>query len=93
MKGILGYGRYDDDPDHVGCPRAKSDMTPCAARDGRLACSDEPEALCVGCGASPSAALGALQSALGREITSPNSATRSAAADELRSLVLEATSP
>lgn len=88
---ILGYGRYADDPEHVGCPRAGSDMTPCVARDGHTACEDEPEALCVGCGSSPNALLDALQSELGREITSPLSPTRSAAADELRALVREAT--
>lgn len=52
MKGIEGYGRYDDDPDAIGCPRAKTDMTPCVARDGRLAQLDD--GLCVGCGANPS---------------------------------------
>lgn len=46
-KGLGGFGRYDDDPDHIGCPYAKTDMTPCAARDGRLA---EQEGSCVGCG-------------------------------------------
>lgn len=46
-----GYGRYRDDPDHVGCPRAKSDMTPCIARDGALALADD--GVCVGCGGEP----------------------------------------
>lgn len=50
-KGPLGYGRYADDPGHVGCPRAKSDMTPCVARDGKLACADD--GVCVACGAHP----------------------------------------
>lgn len=50
MKGLLGYGRYNDDPEHVGCPRAKSDMTPCVARDGKSATSNK---VCVGCGAHP----------------------------------------
>ena len=40
-KGICGYGRYDDDPNCVGCPRARSDMTPCIARDGHLLESTE----------------------------------------------------
>lgn len=48
---FLGYGRYDDDPTHVGCPRAKSDMTPCAARDGYLAVDDSN--VCVGCDRNP----------------------------------------
>jgi hypothetical protein len=47
VKGVLGYGRYNDDPKHVGCPRAKSDMTPCAARDGDVATYDAGD--CVGC--------------------------------------------
>lgn len=46
-----GYGRYADDPNYVGCPRAKSDMTPCVARDGASAQADD--GVCVGCGANP----------------------------------------
>lgn len=45
MRGLDGYGRYDDG--HIGCPRAKTDMTPCAARDGATACEGTE---CVGCG-------------------------------------------
>lgn len=52
MRGVLGYGRYDDYPDHIGCPRAKSDMTPCVARDGDLA--DADDSVCVGCGSNSS---------------------------------------
>jgi hypothetical protein len=51
MRGLGGYGRYDDDPEHVGCPRAKTDMTPCVARNGDWACADD--GVCVGCGAKP----------------------------------------
>jgi hypothetical protein len=58
MKGILGYGRYDDAPEHVGCPRAKSDMTPCVARDGETAVDDGGE--CVGCGERPAKLLAEL---------------------------------
>lgn len=36
---------------YLDCPRAKSAMTPCVARDGRLACADD--GLCVGCGVHP----------------------------------------
>jgi hypothetical protein len=57
-RGILGYGRYDDDPEHVGCPRAHSDMTPCVARDGHLALADSGE--CVMCGANPADLLAEL---------------------------------
>lgn len=60
-----GYGRYKDDPEHVGCPRAKSDMTPCAARDGRSACADDGK--CVGCSVHPADALRDLV----REVTEP----------------------
>lgn len=35
----------------IDCPRAKSAMTPCAARDGQLACDDG--GACVGCGQHP----------------------------------------
>lgn len=59
-----GYGRYKDDPTHVGCPRAKSDMTPCAARDGRLA---DEAGVCVGCGVNVADAL----TELVREVTEP----------------------
>lgn len=52
-RGPAGYGRYNDDPQHVGCPRAKSDMTPCIARDGHLALAGEPPADCVGCWQEP----------------------------------------
>ncbi len=58
MKGIAGYGRYDDDAQHVGCPRANSDMTPCVARDGSTACADDGR--CVGCNEHPADLLTAL---------------------------------
>lgn len=50
-RGPLGYGRYDDAPKRVGCPRAKSDMTPCNARDGGTATADDGR--CVGCNQNP----------------------------------------
>jgi hypothetical protein len=53
-----GYGRYQDDPTHVGCPRAKSGSTPCVARDGQLACTDN--GLCVGCAHTPAELLRSL---------------------------------
>jgi hypothetical protein len=65
MKGPLGYGRYRDDPEYVGCPRAKSDMTPCAARDGGAAMLDD--ATCVGCRVDVADALRDLV----REVTKP----------------------
>lgn len=63
-KGPLGYGRYIDDPEYIGCPRANSD-TPCVARDGRLAAADD--AVCVGCGEHPADLL----TALVREVSQP----------------------
>lgn len=48
---VCGYGRCSDDPQHVGCPRAHSDMTPCIARDGQLALADDDR--CVGCNDAP----------------------------------------
>jgi hypothetical protein len=59
-RGPFGYGRYNDDPEHVGCPRAKSDMTPCIARDGHLAMAGDPPTDCVGCRADPGTLLAEL---------------------------------
>jgi hypothetical protein len=53
MKGPAGYGRYDDDPEYVGCPWARSDMTPCIARDGDLALTSGLDAMCAGCRQTP----------------------------------------
>jgi hypothetical protein len=50
--GPGGYGRYNDAPEHVGCPRAKTDMTPCVARDGETA-SYDTSGHCVGCDQHP----------------------------------------
>lgn len=73
MKGPFGnYGRYDDAPGVVGCPRAKSDMTPCAARDGACACCENGE--CVGCGKSAAELLKALVF----EMTAPQGAEEEA---------------
>lgn len=38
-------------PSEVTCPRERSEMTPCIARDGHLALADDGD--CVGCMASP----------------------------------------
>ena len=37
-------------PDDLKCPREKSDMTPCVARDGDSAMTDDSH--CIGCGVS-----------------------------------------
>lgn len=52
-RGPAGYGRYDDAPDHVGCPWARSSESPCVARDGRTALAGPGETVCVGCGNDP----------------------------------------
>jgi len=65
---VLGYGRYSDEPGHVGCPRAKSDMTPCAARDGNTATDGE---VCIGCSQHPADLLRDLV----REVTEPPAAS------------------
>lgn len=92
-KGPGGYGRYDDDPRHVGCPRARSDMTPCIARDGRLAMAGEPPADCVGCGQTPSALLGELAAEYEPARTVPQMPAYPDLADKLAELVRAATAP
>jgi hypothetical protein len=50
--GPAGYGRYEDDPQAVGCPRARSYRSKCVARDGRQALDSAPDGegrLCHGC--------------------------------------------
>jgi hypothetical protein len=37
----------------IDCPRARTEMTPCIARDGSTALADPPKPVCVGCGAEP----------------------------------------
>ena len=90
MKGPLGYGRYNDDLEHVGCPRAKSDMTPCIARDGSVALADDRR--CVGCNADPLTLLKDLRHEVTGKSASPVTIPDHAA-DKLRDLVLEVTKP
>lgn len=96
-RGLAGYGRYNDDPDHVGCPRAKTDMTPCIARDGHtaLAAMDDPQGeTCIGCGADPWTLVVEITSATKQK---PGRRGEGAAiprhADRLARLVREATEP
>jgi hypothetical protein len=93
MRGPAGYGRYDNDPGHAGCPRAKSGMTPCIARDGHLALGGEPPADCVACRARP----GDLLAELARDYEPAREALHPAdpgdAADLLAALVRRATEP
>lgn len=88
-KGVGGYGRYDDDPNWVGCPRAKTSETPCIARDGRTALGDNFR--CVGCTYTAVAALTELRNA-GVDIGTPNS-DRKKLADQLRDIVRRVTEP
>ena len=50
-RGTAGYGRYDSDQAHVGCPWAlasgKTSESPCIARDGRMAMTGFQ---CISCG-------------------------------------------
>lgn len=50
--GPAGYGRYDDNPQAVGCPRARTARSKCVARDGRQALENAPpgeDRICRGC--------------------------------------------
>lgn len=96
-RGPAGYGRYDDDPDQVGCPRARSDMTPCIARDGAICLAGEtPKAngVCVGCGADPRALLHDLDPVANRALrAAPPSVRAREAADLLADTVRQLTEP
>lgn len=95
MRGVGGYGRYDDDPNHVGCPYAKSDMTPCIARDGRTALANEGSGsrvqVCVGCVNKPGDLLRDLVLESGHAVGDRRDAYGQA--DALRDLVREVTEP
>jgi hypothetical protein len=93
-KGPAGYGRYDDHPDYVGCPWARSDMSPCVARDGQLALSGGGSQVCAGCANTPEYLIEdlagyyeparQLQAAAGDPLR---------AADEFAEMIREATEP
>lgn len=70
---LEGYGRYDDDPNHVGCPRAATDTTPCVARDGLASCGDDE--LCIGCTRHPAELLTELVRAVTSTILLANTTT------------------
>lgn len=90
MKTVGGYGRYGDDPEHVGCPRARTDMTPCVARDGHTAMADAGD--CVGCWQYPTDLLTELRHEASGYTGSPVTNQRHAA-DKLRDLVRKVTQP
>lgn len=74
----------------IDCPRAKTRMTPCIARDGHLAVADDGK--CVGCWVFPFEVLRSLSERIGRPMT-PGAYRgrkgRDKAADDLRDLVAE----
>lgn len=83
-----------DSETYIDCPRAKSWMTPCIARDGHLAVADDGK--CVGCRLGerlyPFEALSALSERMGRRMD-PRAYRgrkgRDMAADAYRDLVAE----
>lgn len=96
MTGPCGYGRYDDDASYVGCPRAKSDMTPCIARDGHTALHDKLG--CVYCDLKPGTLIRELADAgitAAVEFMKPKSIRPSVAtqADKLAEIVRAVTDP
>jgi hypothetical protein len=94
MRGVAGYGRYDDDQVHVGCPWAKSDMSPCVARDGHLALGGEPPRQCVGCGNDvPYLIRDLADDYQPARVPAPALENPREAADRFRRLVWEATKP
>lgn len=92
VKGPAGYGRYDNDPDYVVCPWAKSDMSPCIARDGRLALTVAPSA-CTGCGHTAPYLLADLADDYGPAAKADIPARDARVAELLRDLVRQATEP
>lgn len=90
MIGPGGYGRYNDDTAHIGCPRAASDMTPCVARDGAICVADDGR--CVGCCADPRDLLQTLRGEVHRR-TGARVSRYDRAADKLQQLVREVTEP
>ena len=54
------------DRNEVQCPREKSFMTPCVARDGHTAVADD--GVCVGCGHDPIVLLGEARDRAARDV-------------------------
>lgn len=82
------------DETYIDCPRAKSEMTPCMARDGHLALADDGR--CVGCPNEdrpyPFEELSRLSELLNRRVdyrAYSGRKGREKAADDLRDLVVE----
>jgi len=99
VKGPAGYGRYDDDPAHVGCPYARRgwafwrspDRSPCIARDGKLALKEDMT--CRGCGIGPEELAGELAEAYDPARDLLIAGDPVTLADEFAAAVREATEP
>ena len=90
-KGPAGYGRYDNDPAHVGCPYARSSRSPCLARDGQLALDDDMT--CRGCGIGPEEQAEELAEAYEPARALLIAGDPATLADEFAEMVREATEP
>ena len=73
----------------IDCPRARTDMTPCVARDGATATSDDRGAYptCVGCDADPRELLHDLGERYAPARGYRQTVDRDACADRLREMV------
>lgn len=71
---------------NIDCPRAKSDMTPCVARDGKIACADN--GVCVGCGEHPADLLSDLVPKYVELLSPSNAAPASPATQAERESIL-----
>lgn len=94
--GPAGYGRYEDDTEAVGCPRARSYRSRCVARDGRQSLDPAPDGedrLCHGCAHELRELIeelaGAYPPAAGLDVLGDEEAL----ADDFTLMVREATEP
>lgn len=63
----------------IDCPRARTWMTPCIARDGALALDEDLDGTCIGCGIRPRAALVELAERAGPVEAPPRASARTLA--------------
>lgn len=78
------------DRNEIDCPRAKSWMTPCMARDGHVALADDGR--CVGCSVYPFEELSRVSELMGRRVdyrAYSGRKGRDKAAEDLQALVKE----
>jgi len=96
VKGPAGYGRYDDDPRHVACPRARSSRSRCVARDGRTALDDAPageDRFCHACANDLQTLVEDLTAGYPPAAGLPVLSDQETLADEFALMVREATEP